>query len=72
MQGSERADALARIKNKSYSAVVEVGIKFDGRDVVILNDNLNTNNVDNWSERKQLKLHSIIQLLNVLVSISNT
>lgn len=33
LQGSERASALARIKYKSYSAVVEVDIKLDDRDV---------------------------------------
>lgn len=38
LQGSERANALARIKYKSYSAVVEVGVKFDDRDAFIFKD----------------------------------
>lgn len=38
LQGSERANALARIKYRSYSAVVEVGIKFDYRDVFIFKE----------------------------------
>lgn len=37
LQGSERANALARIKYKSYSAVVEVGAKFEDWGVFVLN-----------------------------------